>query len=228
MLTPEDEERIRLEEVYRAEVVRRLTPEPTTTARFLGFFKSSFGTWILTSILAFGVTATFSHFRDRAAVQRERTATVQRLDREIELRLLGYDYLLSAMTALGTEQLGFNRNNVLLSREMQTFMQTGLYDTWLAVKGAESRSGTAMAALQSDVSLRGRSLVSLMVELEDNLDQDTERQAIRAATTFVLADSLFPAIESRAMGVTGVQAQTTRQILRTRVILPRWRSRLRY
>ena len=62
MLTDEEKVHLRSEEEYRREVQAEFarTRQKTAWQQFLDFFESSFGKWVLTSLLATGVTSSSS------------------------------------------------------------------------------------------------------------------------------------------------------------------------
>jgi hypothetical protein len=81
MLTEEDQQRIKNEEIYRAEVQRQLkAPESEKIgSRLLRFFNTAFGVWILSSILLSGLTALYGKVQSDYAAKRHHELIVHQL-----------------------------------------------------------------------------------------------------------------------------------------------------
>ena len=81
--------RIFCEEVYREEVRRDIEAKRTLSKseRFWRFLNSSFGMWILTTVIAGGVVWALTTWRDSRRMHDQRRQTIQRLDTEIATRL---------------------------------------------------------------------------------------------------------------------------------------------
>lgn len=195
MLTDQDKSRIRDEEVYREEVRKSLEPPRSRAAGVLAFLNTSFGMWLLSSVVLAGVVAGYTHVAERARRAEERRTRVEKLDFEIEWRL--------------SQFIGF--------AEQVSKQQAGkdeLKQRWLLAKGPPS-------ALKGLVCIHpefaDRNLVSLMVELRSLVDTDGERSAIRWATACVHADTIFA--PDGADDVKQVM-----RALHEKVLLPRWRT----
>lgn len=89
VLTDEEQDRIRHEEIYRAEVRQRLaaTEQKSARARIIRFFNTPFGLWILSSLVLSGLTASYSHFQANALQQRQKQSQLERLNSQLAVRL---------------------------------------------------------------------------------------------------------------------------------------------
>lgn len=87
MLPDDVKHRIRAEEIYREEVRAKLRDPSTAGTRAWAFLNSSFGMWVLTTVLVGLATWGFTAWRDSVTRASERSTVVRRLDTEIATRL---------------------------------------------------------------------------------------------------------------------------------------------
>lgn len=90
MLAEEDRARIRAEEIFRLEVRRELEasqPRPSRRQRLGSWVNSSFGLWVLSSVVLTGLTTAYTYYQSRRAEQVRNAETERRLDTEISGRM---------------------------------------------------------------------------------------------------------------------------------------------
>jgi hypothetical protein len=88
-LTEDQQQRIKAEEIYRAEVQRQLKPPAPQTrwAKLIAFLNTSLGLWLMSSVLLAGVTAGYSHLQAYNAARQQRQAKIEQLDSQLGMRL---------------------------------------------------------------------------------------------------------------------------------------------
>jgi hypothetical protein len=104
VLTDADYQRIRAEEIFRAEVRQRLTPPPSTgKSKFAGaiwdFLNSSVGGWLLTTVLAGFVAWVATTVHDNWQSAQQRLAIHDAVRREVEFRLAAAELVEDAQMA---------------------------------------------------------------------------------------------------------------------------------
>lgn len=87
MLSGEDRERVRLEEVFRDEVRRTLQQPKTTWQKVYNFFNSSLGVFFLSAIFVGGLSAAATKWAETHQKHNQDRETIRRLDIEIAYRL---------------------------------------------------------------------------------------------------------------------------------------------
>ena len=87
MLTDEEKERIRQEEIFRSEVRITLNTPNDPRQRVWKFLNSPLGLWILSSIVVASLTWGFSNWQTSALEAAKRLQLIKRLDTEIVFRL---------------------------------------------------------------------------------------------------------------------------------------------
>lgn len=113
ILSDDEKNRIRAEEIFRQEVRKELepTPPPTRTARILEFLNSPLGLWMLSSIVISGLGFLYANFSaQQAKVEANRTIE-RRLNIEIARRLQKFKKLLETTVEKNYE---FNWYNTAL------------------------------------------------------------------------------------------------------------------
>lgn len=86
---PEGEkERIRAEEIYRAEIQRELQPPAphSRRARLMHFLNTSLGLWILSSLFLSGLVAGFGHLQAYLGRVEQRRTAIEKLTSQIAIR----------------------------------------------------------------------------------------------------------------------------------------------
>src|SRR5947208_11891473 len=89
MLTEEDKERIRFEEIYRLEVRRQLEAQTSTPARkikFTQFLNTALGLWLLSAIFISGFSGILTLVLQRISVSKAQLHAIEHLDTEISYR----------------------------------------------------------------------------------------------------------------------------------------------
>jgi hypothetical protein len=87
MLTDDQKNQIRLEEIYRQEVCKSLQPIKTRKGQFLAFLNSPLGLWILSSILLTAITAAWTTWSIRRDKDRSKNERIFKMKTEINYRL---------------------------------------------------------------------------------------------------------------------------------------------
>ena len=87
MLSEAEQERVRLEEIFREEVRKTLHQQKTTLQRVYDFFNSSLGIFVLSAILLGGLSALVTRWSENHQKQAQDRETIRRLDIEIAYRL---------------------------------------------------------------------------------------------------------------------------------------------
>jgi hypothetical protein len=98
MLTEEDKNRIRLEEIYRQELRQQLKPNSSRRERTLAFLNSAFFLWFLSTVLIGTVSFLYTRwdirrederrkYEQKRQVESEKTTAAGKLDTEIASRL---------------------------------------------------------------------------------------------------------------------------------------------
>lgn len=80
MLSEEEKTRLRSEEIFREEVRKSLAPKERSEQKLLAFLNSSFGIWLLSSVVLATFTAAWSYGsteRQRHKVREERISKIQ-------------------------------------------------------------------------------------------------------------------------------------------------------
>lgn len=90
MLTADEKDRIQAEELFRLEIRRDLEatkPSPTGMQRLWSWLNSSFGLWLLSSVVLAGLTTAYTHYRNQRDQELKSAEARQRLDTEIAGRM---------------------------------------------------------------------------------------------------------------------------------------------
>src|SRR5579863_992777 len=90
MLAEDDKARIRAEEAFRLEVRQELessAPPPARRQRLGAWLNSSFGLWVLSSIVLTGLTTAYTYYQNERGERNKKTETERRLDIEISSRM---------------------------------------------------------------------------------------------------------------------------------------------
>ncbi len=140
MLTDTDRERLRHEEIFRAEVRSSLERPSSAGQRMWRLLNSAFGLWVLSSVVLAFVTWSYSHWQASATNEANRRALIGRIDTEIAGRL---------------------RNGEALVRTAQTKEQ--LYVALVAINGGAEHINFDFGVFPE---FRRRSLQSLLYELQ--------------------------------------------------------------
>lgn len=140
MLTDADRERLRQEEIFRAEVRSSLNRPLSLGHRSWYLLNSAFGLWVLSSVVLAFVTWSYSHWRASSTEESNRRALIRRIDSEIAGRL---------------------RNGEALVRTASTNEQ--LYIALVAINGGARHINFDFGVFPE---FQGRSLQSLLYELQ--------------------------------------------------------------
>ncbi|PSR56069.1 hypothetical protein AHMF7605_22485 [Adhaeribacter arboris] len=100
MLTPEEKERIRQEEIYRQEIRLDLDKQQETInfkkwAGWWKFVNTSFGIWLLSSVIVGAITFLYSENQKKYTEESKKQAQIDRLSTEITSRLYELFYVSS-------------------------------------------------------------------------------------------------------------------------------------
>ena len=89
MLTAEQRQHIKDEEYYREEVRRQLKPleSQSISAKTWRLLNSSFGLWLLSSLLLSGLTAAYTHWRTNVALRQQHDQDIDRCASQLAVRL---------------------------------------------------------------------------------------------------------------------------------------------
>ena len=89
MLTDDEQQRIRNEEIFRHEVRRQLkSPESQTPqAKLLRFFNSPLGLWILSSLVLTALTAAYTRLQARSAQEEQHRLAIEHLVAQLTVRI---------------------------------------------------------------------------------------------------------------------------------------------
>lgn len=96
MLSEEEKNRIRLEEIFREEVRSSLNNSKPKTfqQKTLAFLNSALGIWLLSSVALSLVSWSYSRLSESVEEERENKATIQKLDIEISARIRKFEAFL--------------------------------------------------------------------------------------------------------------------------------------
>jgi len=106
MLAEEDKTRIQAEEVFRLEVRRKLEAIELSLARRVrlgAWLNSSFGLWVLSSVVLTGLTTAYTYYQNKRGEQAKKEETERRLDNEISGRMS------AALARLRVDELGIEK-----------------------------------------------------------------------------------------------------------------------
>lgn len=222
MLSAKDKIRIKNEEVFREEIKKSLTPPKSSLRKTIDFFNTSLGSWILTSLLIGVVTFTYNYFTDRNQKIKEKEASVQKINLELESRFFQFQSLLESLESLRNENNpqsdasgGFELGN---SRLMQTFIQTGIYDTWITFKNGRQNEFLSIQYPE----FKDRSIISLLSELIEKTDDEKQKSDLNEIRKYIIKDLLFNTRESRSMYPTKEQITAVKNNLKENVIKDKW------
>lgn len=127
MLTEEQREQIRTEEIFRAEVQHALkTPEAQTLkARTWRFFNTALGLWVLSSLLLGGLTAGFGYLQSHLATVRRNRDLVDRDDVQMSVRLEYSQLLLKSASDPDAKQggNGIERKRNIYQSGLRSFLE---------------------------------------------------------------------------------------------------------
>jgi len=225
MLSAKDKIRIKNEEIFREEIKKSLTPPKSALRKTLDFFNTSLGSWILTSLLIGVVTFTYNYFTDRNQKIKEKEASVQKINSELESRFFQFDSLLRSLEGMKSQNDqatdasgGFEFGN---SHLMQTFIQTGIYDTWIVFKNGKQSEFLSIQYPE----FKDRSIISLLGELIEKTDSEKEKTELNEIRKYIIKDLLFNTKESRSMYPTKEQITIVKNNLQENIIKDRWAIR---
>jgi hypothetical protein len=168
MLEDNDKLRIQLEEEYRREIRERLEAKPARSSRLWSFLNSAFALWLLSTVVVGMVGFVYERY-DRArearrtqgekaaAVETQRSLTVQKLDAEISSRLNYFNRLLTDATTQTERRNRLARGLMALERPSEAVYPVGVFPEYA-----------------------NRSFHSLLWELLHNV-QPAEKQALEPA-----------------------------------------------
>lgn len=223
MLTDEEKARIRAEEIFRLEIQDSVKKIPTRSERIIGFFNSSLGNWILTSLLVGLISFTYNFIHDYYTQERERKHIIESIDAEMGSRIFQYASIVD--NAIRMKKHKGNQSDKLdqfyalgTSRLMQQFAQQGFFDLWLDYKIGRQQEFMAI----ENPEYAGRSMPSLINELIKNLADDTEIKQVKTVKKYVLTDGLFSSRESRAMNPDTMALADIKKNLLDSIAIKRW------
>ena len=87
MLTDEQKEQIRLEEIYREEIRKSLLPKKSGKGRVLSFLNSPLGLWLLSSILLATLTSAWGVWSTKRDQNRLKEERISKIKVELNYRL---------------------------------------------------------------------------------------------------------------------------------------------
>jgi hypothetical protein len=95
-LTEDEQQQIKAEEVYRAEVQRQLKlPEPQTRwGKFIAFLNTPLGLWLLSSLLLGGLAAAYTDLQSYFAGRHQSQMKIEQLNYQLAMKI---DYSLSLL-----------------------------------------------------------------------------------------------------------------------------------
>jgi hypothetical protein len=112
MLTEKDKQRIKEEEIFRADVQKRLVQDPPSEDpnKLLAFFQTTLGIWVLSTIVIGLFGWIYAHWQ----VVQQNAEQIKKLDVEIDARLYGAVYYKSSLSPAANSS-SLNRAIILLS-----------------------------------------------------------------------------------------------------------------
>lgn len=105
ILTEQERHRIRLEEIFRSEVkeqIEKAKGRPSRRARFLAFFNTGLGLWLLSSIAVGTISWSYSEWSRYQQSKETKQELIRKLDLEIAVRLRYFNSLVSEANNLRT------------------------------------------------------------------------------------------------------------------------------
>jgi hypothetical protein len=186
---------IRLEELYRIEVQRKLhadNPSRSRWERWNLVLSSPFILWLLSAVVLAGAGAAFTQHKEELAKQAERQEMVEKLDLEISYR---YSQILVSLERLGHVHISHN-------------------PLWYDVKSiVSSVNSVPESSLYPEFS--GLALPALLAELRRHLKSKRERDEIDA----VLAELTSREIEN----LDYEDIEGFGKFVQTHFLAPRWK-----
>jgi hypothetical protein len=219
MLTEDERNRIRAEEIFRRSLEKEFIPPVTLRSRVWQFLNSGVGLWLLATVAVGGITTYYSRNLETKATRRKEARSddviirqqklrVQKVDLEIEGRLSQYLNSLrdSDRAKRAASETLSNGNSVDWKSQAQN---------WYALKGAPSAQ---QVKLYTSIfpEFRDQSLVGLLVDLSARVSS-TEREPIQSVLAHVISDlNMKPSdfLDSEAVA----------RLVHKDVLLPRWQT----
>ncbi len=97
MLSKEDEDRIRAEEIFRSEVQREIQAgqnKKGLLANLFKFFNSSFGIWFLSAVVLSSALYIYKDIQVNRAVNAQTQLRINKIDMELKERIQGFETIL--------------------------------------------------------------------------------------------------------------------------------------
>jgi hypothetical protein len=164
MLTEDQKSQIRAEEYFKYEVRKSLEQKKNSTflQRCWMFLNSSFGLWLLSSVVVGLIVNSYSNHEKNVAVQVQNQETQRKIETEISSRVQSF-------------QIELKR--ILLSKEFYSGL---LKSTAFSVDAGASKLG-GENPINVFPEFESRSLQSLIVELEQLFKDENEKSQLKQA-----------------------------------------------
>lgn len=164
MLTEEEKEKIKVEELFRDEVRKSLADKKSKRNSFWAFLNSGLGLWFLSTIVIGFFTYLFNEYKENKKIAIEQETKIKQLDLEIESRISQFWVHLEPL--IKRDERNYIDTNYLLKDNIA-------YDTinvlWEAFKKPPTFNPKLTATIYKDYDTR--TTISLMIELATTLEQ---------------------------------------------------------
>lgn len=177
MLTEDEKNKIKAEEIFRAEIQASLKPKKE--GGLMGFLNSGLGIWFLSTIVIGLFTYFFNEYKENKKVDSERDIKIKQLDLEIENRISQFwvhlDPLVNQADTALPLKAGVPQDTIRL--------------LWEAFKNPPSLNPKIATAIYKEYETR--TTISLMIELSSLLG---EKYEISTKTEKIDSDSAHPIV----------------------------------